>query len=558
MWNNNRKKGIDYPSWGDTDVYKKTIAGGYLVNGETPKDAYMRVCTAVAKRLNRPELTETFFEYIWKGWLCLASPVLSNTGTDRGLPISCFGIDIQDDIMDILRASSEIGAMTRYGGGTAGFFGKIRPRGSEIKNNGKTSGAVHFMELFQTIPQVVSQGRMRRGFFAAYMPIDHGDIEEFLNCHTEGHPIQDLAFAVTIPEGWMQSMIDGDKNKRKLWAKVLQRRAEKGYPYIFFDDNVNNNLPQTYKDKGLKINHSQMCSEIIEYTDEEKSFVCRLSSLNLLHYDDWKDTDAVEMLTYFLDAVYTEFIDKTEGIPFMEKARKFAIEHRSIGVGVLGWHSYLQSVMIPFESMEAKLLNTQIFKLIDERTLKASKELAKLYGEPKMLEGYGERFTTRVAPAPTTSSSFILGQVSPSIEPLFSNYFVKDLAKGKFTYKNPYLQKLLKDKGMNSSEVWRSIMSKGGSVQHLDFLSEREKFVFKTFGEITPLEIIQQAAGRQKYIDQSQSLNLVIHPDASLKDVNALYIEAWKLGLKTLYYQRSSNLAQETSRNIMDCASCQA
>jgi ribonucleoside-diphosphate reductase alpha chain len=530
----------------------------YLLPGVTAEQRIKEICDRAEKILGIKGFSDKFHSYVEKGWYSFSSPVWSNFGLDRGLPISCFGIDIQDDIMDILRASSEIGAMTRYGGGTAGFFGKIRPRGSEIKNNGKTSGAVHFMELFQTITQVVSQGRMRRGFFAAYMPIDHGDIEEFLNCHTEGHPIQDLAFAVTIPEGWMQSMIDGDKNKRKLWAKVLQRRAEKGYPYIFFDDNVNNNLPQAYEDKGLKINHSQMCSEIIEYTDEEKSFVCCLSSLNLLHYDDWKDTDAVEMLTYFLDAVYTEFIDKTEGIPFMEKARKFAIEHRSIGVGVLGWHSYLQSIMIPFESMEAKLLNTQIFKLIDERTLKASKELAKLYGEPKMLEGYGERFTTRVAPAPTTSSSFILGQVSPSIEPLFSNYFVKDLAKGKFTYKNPYLQKLLKDKGMNSSEVWRSIMSKGGSVQHLDFLTEREKFVFKTFGEITPLEIIQQAAGRQKYIDQSQSLNLVIHPDASLKDVNALYIEAWKLGLKTLYYQRSSNLAQETSRNIMDCASCQA
>ena len=530
----------------------------YLLPGVTAEQRIKEICDRAEEILGIEGFSDKFHSYVEKGWYSFSSPVWSNFGLDRGLPISCFGIDIQDDIMDILRASSEIGAMTRYDGGTAGFFGKIRPRGSEIRNNGKTSGAVHFMELFQSITQVVSQGRMRRGFFAAYMPMDHGDIEEFLNCHTEGHPIQDLAFAVTIPEGWMQSMIDGDKKKRKLWAKVLQRRAEKGYPYIFFDDNVNNNLPQTYKDKGLKINHSQMCSEIIEYTDEEKSFVCCLSSLNILHYEDWKDTDAVEMLTYFLDAVYTEFIDKTEGLQFMEKARKFAIEHRSIGVGVLGWHSYLQSNMIPFESMEAKLANTQIFKLIDERTLKASKELAKLYGEPKMLQGYGERFTTRVAPAPTTSSSFILGQVSPSIEPLFSNYFVKDLAKGKFTYKNPYLQKLLKDKGMNSSEVWRSIMSKGGSVQHLDFLTQTEKLVFKTFGEITPLEIIQQAAGRQKYIDQSQSLNLVIHPDASLKDVNALYIEAWKLGLKTLYYQRSSNLAQETSRNIMDCASCQA
>jgi len=308
----------------------------YLLPGVTAEQRIKQICDRAEEILGIDGFSDKFYSYVEKGWYSFSSPVWSNFGLDRGLPISCFGIDIQDDIMDILRASSEIGAMTRYGGGTAGFFGKIRPRGSEIRNNGKTSGAVHFMELFQTITQVVSQGRMRRGFFAAYMPMDHGDIEEFLNCHTEGHPIQDLAFAVTIPEGWMQSMIDGDKKKRKLWAKVLQRRAEKGYPYIFFDDNVNNNLPQTYKDKGLKINHSQMCSEIIEYTDEEKSFVCCLSSLNVLHYEEWKDTDAVEMLTYFLDAVYAEFIDKTEGLPFMEKARKFAIEHRSIGVGVLG------------------------------------------------------------------------------------------------------------------------------------------------------------------------------------------------------------------------------
>jgi len=898
---------------------------GYLLEGTTPEERIRRISDRAEEILGIEGFSDKFFNYMAKGYFSLSTPVWMNFGLDRGLPISCYGIDIQDDTADILRATGEIGMLTKMGGGTAGYFGKIRHRGAPIKNNGVSNGSVAMMLPFQTITDTITQGQARRGYFAAYQDADHPDIEEFLECRSEGSPIQDIALAVCISDDFMIKAESGDKKNRKILAKIHKKRAETGFPYVFFKGNVERGKPQVYKDKGLVINHSQMCvtgdqkvvtseglitafelyergytltlfdnenivnsskmtliekdadvyeitldnglthkvtdyhkiktfshkgnngyvfenkmckdlkvgdkvaiqtnkglfgknslekeafllglyqsdgtqsknsihfdvwekdfdileevessvqslhskynytpryrtkgdkfveqnagqssvkkkrlttelfknsglsfekgnvpswifesdestvwsylrglliadgsaymadknkglvkveysdinldfikdlqllfnnlglnssinllregcktllpngkggyseyyskpvyrvtinnkkalkeiekntnfisrkgidiykfeegtnsritakvvsikyvgkedvycvtvdsenhhwvcngivthncTEIIEYTDEYKSFVCCLSSLNLLHWDEIKNTDAVETLTYFLDAVYTEFIEKAKDIPFMEKAVKFAIENRSVGVGVLGWHSYLQSKMIPFEGMESKMINAKIFSFIDEKTLKASKELAVLFGEPLVLKGYGERFTTRVAPAPTTSSSFILGQVSPSIEPLLDNYFMKDLAKGKYVWKNPYLVKLLQEKGRDTTEVWNSILKHGGSVQHLGFLDDREKAVFKTFGEISQLEIIQQSAQRQRWIDQSQSLNLMIHPDTPLKEVNALFYEAWKLGIKTLYYQRSVNMAQKVSRELMNCSSCEA
>lgn len=537
---------------------RKFLEDGYLLPGITPEQR-IREVAETAERINGIEgFADKFEDYMSKGYYSLSTPVWCNYGLDRGFGISCFGIEVQDSTSDLLRGVGEIGMMTKNGGGTATWFGNIRSRGSVISNNGVSNGSVSFMEMFDKTMTVISQGRARRGYMAAYLPIDHGDILEFLNIRSEGHNIQELAIGVTIPEGWLQSMKDGDKEKRKVWAKVLKKRSETGFPYLMFEDNVNNHLPQVYKDKGMKVKTSQLCSEILEYTDDEKSFTCCLSSINLLHWDEIKNTDAIETLTYFLDTVLTEFIEKADGIPFMEKTVKFAKEHRSIGLGVLGWHSYLQSNMIPFEGLQAKQLTTEIFSTINERSLKASKELAAAFGEPKILEGYGERFSTRLAIAPTTSSSFILGQVSPSIEPLMSNYFVKDLSKGKFSFKNPYLQKLLKEKDKDTKEIWQSITKKGGSVQHLTFLSDEEKAVFKTFGEISQLEIVQQASVRQKYIDQGQSLNLLIHPDTPVKDINALMLEAHALGIKTLYYQRSVNLAQEVGRNLMVCQSCES
>ena len=538
---------------------RKFLERGYLTEGEIPEQRIKDIADRAESLLgNLDGFSDKFVNYMSKGFYSLSSPIWSNFGRERGLPISCFGSFISDEMSSILEKISEVGQMTKAGGGTSAYFGALRGRGASISSGGKSTGSVHFMELYDKLMNVVSQGNVRRGSFAAYLPIDHPDIEEFLKIRGEGHEIQEMSIGVCVSDEWMKKMIDGDKEARKIWGLVIKKRFESGYPYIFFSDNANNQAPQMYKDKGLRINNSNLCNEIMLSNSDDESFVCDLSSLNLEKWDEIAETDAVETLVYFLDAVMSEFIEKTDGIKFMEAPRKFAINQRALGVGVLGWHSLLQSKMIPFESMDAKLLNGQIWRTIREKSDKATIELSNLFGEPPMLEGYGRRNSTTLAVAPTTSSSFILGQVSPSIEPLNSNYFVKDLAKGKFTYKNPYLEKLLKEKNKNDQETWKSILIKGGSVQHLDFLTEEEKDTFKTFGEISQKEIIIQAAQRQKFIDQGQSLNLMIPPNTKPKEVNELMIFAWEQGIKGLYYQRSSNPAQELSRSILSCSTCES
>ena len=541
---------------------RKFLQRGYLLEEETPEQRIKDIAKTAQKILvdftGDTKFAKKFEGYMHRGFYSLASPIWSNFGRTRGLPISCFGSYIPDTMEGILEKVSEVGMMTKGGGGTSAYFGDLRGRGTPISSGGESTGSVHFMEMFESLMNVISQGNVRRGSFASYLPIDHKDIEEFLKIRSEGNSIQNLSIGVTVTDEWMKSMVEGDKEKRRIWGLVIKKRFESGYPYIFFTDNVNNQAPQVYKDKGLKINHSNLCTEIMLPNNDDESFVCDLSSMNLERWEEWKDTDAVETMIFFLDAVMTEFINKTDGMKFMEAPRKFAINHRALGIGVLGWHSLLQSKMIAFESMEAKFLNSQIWKLIREKADKATKELSELIGEPELLKGYNRRNTTTLAVAPTTSSSFILGQVSPSIEPHNSNYYVKDLAKGKFSYKNPYLKKLLKDKGKNDEETWLDILKNGGSVQHVDYLTQEEKDVFKTFEETSQREIIIQAAGRQKYIDQGQSLNMLIPSGTPPKLVNELNIFAWEQGIKSLYYQRSTNPSKELARSIMTCKSCEA
>ncbi len=547
---------------------RKFLAAGYLGEGLTAEERILNIAKRAEEILQMPGYADKFYHYMSQGFYSLASPVWSNFGKERGLPISCFGSHIDDDIGNILYSQSEVGMMSKLGGGTSGYFGKIRHRGAEIKDNGQASGAVHVMRLFESMVDVVSQGSVRRGRFSPYLPIDHPDIMEFLEIGSEGNPIQELTHGVTVTNDWMQAMIDGDNEKRTVWAKVLQSRGEMGYPYIFFTDNANNNAADVYKDKKLPIYASNLCTEIMLPSDHNWSFVCVLSSINVLHYDKWKDTDAVETMIYFLDAVITEFLEKLEKYKnsenrddqqtflFMERAYNFSKENRALGMGVLGWHSLLQSKMLPFDSQEAYDLNSDVFKYIQARSHVASKNLAEKFGEPELLKGYGRRNTTLNAIAPTTSSAFILGQVSQGIEPIWSNIYVKDIAKIKTTIKNPFLVKLLEDKGMNTPEVWRTIRDKDGSVQELDFLSENEKEVFKTYSEIDQLTIIYQAANRQNYIDQGQSLNIIIHPDTPTKEVNKIHVTAWKLGLKSLYYQHSMNAAQKFKQK-KECESCE-
>ena len=547
---------------------RKFLAAGYLGEGLSAEERIASIAKRAEEILQIPGYAEKFYHYMSEGFYSLASPVWSNFGKERGLPISCFGSHIDDDIGNILYSQSEVGMMSKLGGGTSGYFGKIRHRGAEIKNNGEASGAVHIMRLFESMVDVVSQGSVRRGRFSPYLPIDHPDIMEFLEIGTEGNPIQELTHGVTVTNDWMQDMIDGDVEKRTVWAKVLQSRGEMGYPYIFFTDNANNGAADVYKDKKLPIYASNLCTEIMLPSDHKWSFVCVLSSINLLHYDKWKDTDAVETMVYFLDAVITEFLEKLDSYRnsdnrddqqtflFMERAYNFSKENRALGMGTLGWHSLLQSKMLPFDSQEAYDLNSEVFKTLKEHSYKASERLAEMFGEPKMLKGYGRRNTTLNAIAPTTSSAFILGQVSQGIEPIWSNIYVKDIAKIKTTVKNPFLVKLLQEKGMDNPEVWKEIRDKDGSVQDLDFLTEKEKDVFKTYSEIDQLVIIYQAANRQNHIDQGQSLNIIVHPDTSTKDINNIHVTAWKLGLKSLYYQHSMNAAQKFKQK-KECESCE-
>lgn len=864
------------------------LSKGYLKDGQTPEQRIRQIAEEAERILCEKGFADKFEDYMHKGYFSLSSPIWSNFGNGRGLSISCNGSVVYDSLDSIIYKTAETGMLTKHGAGTSAFLGKLRARGQPISTGGVASGPVHYLELFNTMTNVVSQSNVRRGSFAAYLNIDHPDILEFLNIREIGHPIQEISLGVTVPNYWMQEMVDGDKGKRKIWARVIKKRFESGYPYIFFSDNVNDAAPDVYKDKGIKIYASNLCvapetniltdvgnlpigdlegqavrvwngedfsltrivktgeskrltrieftdgteiyatpehkwyitkdykdsakgvetekrtfelqigdnlvkfalpiiqdgeqmiesythgaycadgfdydgkkriwlygdkikllphlsiegnpgkydestdrlgailnknikekfyvpingslntklrwlegfmdceghvatnqenqslqassihkyfvlniqsmlqgigifskvadgpeegfrmmpdgrggskeyfcqkawrllinssdltklknlgfspkklymnnflpqrdatrfvkvksitvdaricdtyccnepekhrivlnghltgncSEITLSSSESETFVCNLSSLNLLHFDEWKDTDAPETLTYFLDAVMSDYIEKTKDISFLTHAHNFAKSQRALGVGTLGWHSYLQSKMIAFESIEAKILNTKTHRLIKDKVLSASKEMSAKYGEPELLKGYGRRNVTLMAIAPTTSSSYILGQVSPSVEPLFANIFIKDLAKSKTTYKNPYLQAILKEKGRDNNETWDDILVRGGSVQHISFLSDHEKQVFKTFGEISQKEIVLQAIARGKFVDQAQSINLVIHPKTSPKDVNELLIFAWQNKLKTLYYQRGTSEAQELGRSIiLECKSCEA
>lgn len=545
---------------------------GYLLPLDTPKKRVSYVCKYVeeyydklcgGKEYNDIFSAQEFEEYMSLGFYSWSSPIWSNMGLKRGLPISCYGVFIPDSVEGISIALSEVIMQTKYGGGTSGYFGGIRPRGTTITDNGKADGSFPFARLYDTAIDVISQGTSRKGMFAGYMDIEHADVEEWLNIHQPGNPIQLMYYGLCISNQWLEEMKAGDTHKRNVWAKVLQARRELGHPYLFFTDNVNNNKPQVYKDLNMKIHASNLCTEIMLPSSDEESFICCLMSMNLENYDTWKNTKAVKMAVLFLDAVLQEFIDKTEGLYGMHKTNAFAKRHRAIGLGVLGWHTYLQNNMIPFDSYQAMMKNAEIFKYLNEESYKASEELGDRFGYAPIFNSPDvtdkpRRNSTLLSVAPTKSSSFILGQVSSGIEPIKSNYHAKDLAKMLTGWRNPALVKILDSMDKNTEEVWTSILNKNGSVQHLDFLSQDIKDVFKTFLEISQLSIIQQAAQRQRYIDQGQSVNLMIHKDESVKEINKLYLTAAELGIKSLYYQINVNAAQELNRNLVTCSSCES
>lgn len=549
----------------NNEYSQQFLEKGYLLPNQT-LDERIKIIGDAAEEILISEgsghkfsgISEKIQDYIKKGWISPSTPIWTNFGTDRGLPISCFNSHVPDTIEGILYTVAEMGTMSKYGGGTSSYFGSVRPRGATITGNGTTNGTKPFLELVQTTTNVISQGGTRRGFNASYIDITHKDIDEWLNIRGEGDPIQQITWGVCVTSEWLEEMRAGDVEKRKIWAKVIKKRFETGVPYIFFTDNANNHssVPEVYKDKGL-IKSSNLCSEIMLPSNDAESFVCDLLSLNDLYYDEWKGTDVVEVAIFLLDAVMTEFIKKASKIKFLERAVNFAERHRALGLGRLGYHSYLQSKMIPFESLKARTHNYQIQKYIYEEALKASKKLAELFGECVYTAKFGRRNTTLIALPPTTSTAFIMGQVSQSIEPWSSNYMIKDLAKGKFVIKNIYLEEVLEKYGKNTPEIWNTIKENHGSVAHLDFLSDLELAVFKTAREINQEEILIQASQRQTFIDQGQSINLFISHDKSAKDVNNLVLLAHDLGLKSIYYQHNVNAAQVLTRKITSCASCE-
>jgi ribonucleoside-diphosphate reductase alpha chain len=571
MWNNEWIKGLDYPEWGDTDVYKKTISGGYLLKGETPRMAYERVCEAVSRRLDKPELGEVFFNYIWKGWLCLASPVLSNTGTDRGLPISCFGIDVADSIHDIGTKNLEMMLLAKHGGGVGIGINQIRPAGSKITGNGTSDGVVPFCKIYDSTILATNQGSVRRGAASVNINIEHGDFEEWLEIREPKGDVNRQSLNIhqcaVVGDKFMRRLEAGDVDARKRWGKLLQKRKATGEPYILFKGNTNKVNPPAYKENGLKVHMTNICSEITLHTDESHSFVCCLSSLNIAKYDEWKDTNLIYDATWFLDGVMEEFIQKAKGLRGFENSVRSAVKGRAVGLGVLGWHSYLQSNGIPFEGLLSQFATRKIFSQIKIESERASRVLAEEYGEPLWCVGTGMRNTHLRAVAPTVSNSKLSGNVSPGIEPWAANVFTEQSAKGTFIRKNPILEQCLEDVELNTSEIWNRILEDGGSVQNIDeleglLIGDHDipfKDVFKTFKEINQLELVNQAGLRQQYVDQAVSLNLAFPSEATPKWINKVHMDAWKNGVKTLYYMRTESVLRgDLAAKAMDesCIAC--
>ena len=571
MWSNRWIKGQDYPEWAEADVYKKTIQGGYLYNGETPREAYMRVATTVAKRLKRPEMADTFFDYIWKGWLCLASPVLSNTGTDRGLPISCFGIDVADSIIDIGTKNLEMMLLAKHGGGVGIGINQIRPAGAEITMNGTSDGVVPFCKIYDSTILATNQGAVRRGAASVNLNIEHKDWEDWLEIREPKGDINrqslNMHQCTIIGDKFMRKLMAGDKVARRKWGKLLQKRKATGEPYIMFKGNVNKNNPAAYKDNALKVFMTNICSEIVLHTDENHSFVCCLSSLNLAKYHEWKNSNLIYDSIWFLDGVLEEFIQKAKYRKGFENSVRSAEKGRALGLGVLGWHTYLQQKGLPFEGLLAQYETRRIFSQIKIESERASMALAEEFGEPLWCVGTGFRNTHLRAIAPTVSNSKLSGNISPGIEPWAANVFTDQSAKGTFIRKNPTLVEELKNNNLNTDKVWNQILADGGSVQGikaLDKITVGEhkipmKEVYKTFKEINQLELVNQAGIRQQYIDQSVSLNLAFPSQADPKWINKIHLEAWKKGIKTLYYMRTESVLRgDIAENAMNeqCLSC--
>ena len=555
------------PEWLENSAFQ-TLRGGYLFGEETPKDMYRRVASTVSRSLKKPELEARFFDILWKNWLCPSTPVLCNAGTDRGLPISCFSSYMADDTYEILETLQEVAMLSKYGGGTAIHINDIRPKGAPISKGGHSDGVVPFMKMADSVILGISQGSTRRGACAAYIDIEHGDFDEFLHSRRPtgdtNRQCLNLHHGVCVSNAFIDKVKAGDTEARRRWRELIKSRVETGEPYVFFSDNANDQAPEVLKNTGIRLKGSNLCSEIFLPTDKDHTFVCCLSSLNLARWDEWKDTDTVQLSVWFLDGIMEEFIQKSANLRGFEKALRFAKKSRALGLGVLGLHSYFQKNMIAFDSLQAYLQNKIIFKKIREEAEIATGYLAKEYGEPEWCKGHGRRNATLMAVAPTVSNSLIASNVSQGIEPWIANAFAQKSAKGTFVRRNPELEKLLKNIRQDTDEVWGSILKNDGSVQHLECLTSEQKEVYLTARELNQFAIIKLAAERQKYIDQGQSINVFFPANSDPKYINQVHLEAANSGLKSLYYLRSTSVlkAEQNSnavykRELTECTWCE-
>jgi ribonucleoside-diphosphate reductase alpha chain len=548
-----------------TDFGRATLDDRYLLPGESYQDLFARVASfygddaAHAQRL---------YDYISRLWLMPATPVLSNGGTQRGLPISCFLNEASDSLDGIVDLWNENVWLASKGGGIGSYWGNLRSIGEKVGQNGKTSGVIPFIRVMDSLTLAISQGSLRRGSAAVYLPVSHPEIEEFIEIRrpTGGDPNRkapNLHHGILVPDDFMRAVEQDELwslrspkdnsivrqiSARSLWIRILIARVETGEPYLVFSDHVNNARPEHHKLAGLEVKTSNLCSEItlptgIDQHGKQRTAVCCLSSVNLETWFEWKDHPLfIEDAMRFLDNVLQDFIDRAPAD--MERAKYAAMRERSVGLGVMGFHSFLQSQNVPFEGVIAKVWNTRMFRHIREQADQASKILAEERGPCPDAADYGvmERFSNKMAIAPTASISIIAGNSSPGIEPIAANVFLQKTLSGSFTVRNRHLQKLLEARGMDNEDVWSSITLRSGSVQHLDFLTEQEKGVYKTAFELDQRWIIEHAADRTPYVCQSQSVNVFLPANVHKRDLHQIHMMAWKRGLKSLYYCRSLSI----------------
>ena len=519
------------------------------------KSVYTRISKHAAKYTTDPDLWErNFFDLLWKGWLAASTPVLSNMGTGVGCPVSCSGNYVPDSVYSFYGTQQENAVLSKNGFGTSSYIGGIRPRGAKINGmKGSASGVLPVFKDFVQMSRDISQGSQRRGAWAGYVEIDHGDFFELVNYITKNP--DDANIGWNISDKFIARLEAGDKDAIDRYQKALKLKMITGKGYFQFIDKVNKLNPQMYKDLGLTVKASNLCSEIQLFSDDDHTFSCVLSSMNGSLFDTWKDTDAVFHATVFLDCVNQDMIEIGRNVLGMEKVVRFAEKSRALGLGLLGYHTYLQEHSLPFDSFEAHLKNVEIFKHLDEESLRASKWMAKEFGEPEWCKGYGVRNTHRIAIAPNLSSATICGSVSQGIEPIYKNAYVQNTAAGKVDRVNPTLLKIMKEKNVYNEQTITDIIKNSGSVQQVDWLNDDEKQVFKTAFEIDQHIIIKKASVRQKFIDQAQSINLFFSADEDETYISSVHKTAFlDPNIKSLYYIRSETGVNSSSKET--CLAC--